>query len=203
MHSYEVTERGKIIIAILIVLIIFVIPAIVLAVNAWNNSPPIDDPPHSTAPEPDNSSISDRPLPDGSGFNPPDPPESSNGEQGSFDPIGDGPEVSEFGPVGFSRSAGTMSFKFHPDLQNTLDSDTLVMIGEFITSPKNTADSMIAVEMPQISGDELSKLTKAIIDAFATHDVPLEKLDFTNSLSNSNERSIEVRLHFFTDTQRK
>jgi len=209
MRGYEFTERGKIIIAVLIVILIFVIPSLILAVNAWNNSPPPVEPTRSIAPDPDDIPvISDRPLPSGSGFNPPELSETGNGEQGSFDPPIEHPDdesykESEFGPVNIDSTAGTMSFRFNPDLQNTLDADTTAMLGEFITSPRNTSGAQIAVEMPNLPEEDLSVLIAAVKGAFAVHDIDLEKLAFVNHQSGADERSFEVRLVLFTETYRK
>ena len=209
MRGYEITERGKIIIAVLIVILLFVIPSLILAINAWNNSPPPVEPPRSVAPEPDEiPAISDRPLPDGSGFNPRELSETGNGEQGSFDPPIDHPDDEpynelEFGPVNIDSTAGTMSFRFNPELQDTLDSDTVALMGEFITSPRNTSNAQIAVEMPNLPEEDLSVLIAAVTGAFAIHNINLEKLAFVNQESEAEERTFEIRLVLFTETYRK
>jgi len=209
MRGYEFTERGKIIIAILIVILMLVIPSLILAIVAWNNSPPPVEPSRSTATDPDERPvISDRPLPDGSGFNPPEPTETGNGEHGSFDPPIEYPdddpyEEAEIGPMNIDRTAGTMSFRFNPDLQDTLDADTVAMLGEFITSPRNTSSAQIAVEMPNLSEKDLSALIAAVTGAFAQHNINMDKLAFVNQQSGADERTFEVRLLLFTETYRK
>jgi len=197
------TERGKIIIAIILVALIFVLPALILAVKAWNSSPPPPDIPSQDV-QPDDSppKISDGPLPDGSGFNPTDPVE--NGEQGSFDPPVDPPyEPPAFGPVSIDLTAGIMLFKFSPDHQDAIDEETFKMIGDFLRSPKNTAASRIAVEMPKLPEDDTSNLIAVITDVFASHNVSLEKLAFASLQSANTDGLLEVRLLFFTESYQK
>ena len=48
MGDYEITERGKIIIAVLIVLLVLVIPSVIISINAWSGSSPQEDTPGTT-----------------------------------------------------------------------------------------------------------------------------------------------------------
>jgi len=205
LRRYDLTDRGKIIIAVILVTLIFVIPAIILAAKAWNSSPPPDDPPQTEVPGDPPPDISNTPLPDnGSGVDPNDPPKTGNGEQGSFDPPVEQPDDNqEFGPVDIDTSAGTMSFLYAPDLQSTLDTETISMMGDFITSPKNTADSQITVEMPQLSEEETSVLMEAISGAFAEHDVSQNDIKYVISASDPEERIFEVFLSFTRVTNLK
>ena len=204
MRSYDLTERGKIIIAVILVTLIFVIPAIVLAAKAWNSSPPPDDPPQTSVPEDLPPDISNTPLPEGSGVDPPDPPPSGNGEQGSYDPPVDPPEEpQEFGPVGLDKTAGTMSFLYAPDLQSSLDADTISMMGDFITSPRNTDDSQITVELPQLSENETTELISAITDAFAQHSIAQNDISYIVTSSTPDDHIFEVYLSFTQATNLK
>ena len=77
MHSYELTERGKIAVAIILVLILLLIPAAILSIMAWA-SQPVEPPDDSSVIPPDNptTDVINGPLPtDGSGFDPPPPTE--------------------------------------------------------------------------------------------------------------------------------
>ena len=245
MKAYELTERGKIIICVVLVLLIFIIPATVFAVRAWSSPPPPPaEPPASSIPEPDDSVISDGPLPDGSGFDPLEPSEPDEGEQGSFDPVqeppddpsqetgeGSGQELEddpaqepdddqpeepddpgdppqepgqeqpgqppEVGPVDINRSEGTMSFTFAPGLQDALDTDSAAMLSTFLSSPKNTKDAEITVEIPQLSSDDRSTLISAIVDAFASHGVSRDTLTFKTYQASSDDGSYEVRMGFY------
>ena len=205
MKGYGLTERGKIMIAIVLVTLIFVLPAIVLAVKAWNSSmPPPEKPSQTVTPQESPPEISDGPLPNGSGFNPHDPPENGNKEQGSFDPPVDPVyEPPKYGPISINSTAGTMLFRFSPEIQDAVDEETLAMIGTFLKSPKNTSNARIAVEMPQLSEDETSKLITAVTEAFVSHGVALEKLAFATYQSDSSNGSHEVKLLFFVDSYQK
>ena len=210
MRGYEFTERGKIIIALVVAIPLFLI-AIFLGVIAWNNSqsPPDDPPVHSQAPITDeNPEISDEPLPDGSGFTPAEPPEAGNGEleepepETTEEPPHDDIEIK---PVLLNRSEGTMLFWFYPDRGDALDDDAVSMISEFLTSPKNTDDAQIVVEMPQLPEDELSLLIAAVIGAFAQNDIPQEDLAYSiyQADIDMNESSFEVKFYFLPAERQK
>jgi len=231
MNNYELTERGKIIIAVILVLLLLVLPSTILVVLAWDNTPPpTSDPPHTSEPDPDNDSsvISDRPLPDGSGFNPDDssvdtpadtPPDNSvdtpddnsidtpsddDSESGSFDPLPEQlDEVPEYGPVSINNAEGTMLFIFAPGLQDALDDMTVSMLGEFITSPKNTVDAVILIEIPLLSEENTTILISAIADAFAKHGVTQSELAYVVYQSDKDETTYEVTLSFYDDPNRK
>jgi len=240
------TERGKIIICVVLVLLIFIIPATVFAVRAWSSpAPPPAEPPSSSVPEPDDSVISDGPLPDGSGFDPHEPSEPDEGEQGSFDPVqeppddpsqepaeGSGqepgeepgedpahepdddqpedpddppqepgqeqPEQSpEVGPVDINRSEGTMSFTFAPGLQDALDADSAAMLSSFLSSPKNTKDAEIIVEIPQLSIYDRTALISAVTNAFASHGVTKDTLTFKTYQASPNDDPVKVMMAFY------
>jgi len=210
MQNYELTNRGKIIIIVILVLLVFVLPVIVLAVRAWSSSPPplYDDPPLNTSEESEDTSITNRPLPDGSGFNPPQEPEKSDeGEQGSFDPPPENTEemddTPEYGPVSLNRGEGKMTFRFSPDLQDALDSGTLTMLEDFVSLPANTVDSQVMVEIPQLPEEDISLMISAITDAFADNGISLENLAFLTYSTDTDEQSYEIRLSFFTNEAQK
>jgi hypothetical protein len=204
LYNYELTERGKIIIAIVLVLLLLVLPSTILAVRAWNTSPPppVDDPSHTTDPEPgdDLPEISNGPLPDGSGLNPLDPPEQEPPQAGNEEHDYDPPE---FGPIDLNLPDGTMLFLFSPEVQEVLDSETISMLSEFVTSPKNTADAQIIAEIPALPEEEASMLIAAINDAFALYGVSHEDLSYVVYQSNEDERSHEVKLSFVLAANRK
>ena len=209
MGNYELTERGKIIIAVILALLVFVIPSTILVVLAWDRPPPpTDDPPITAEPLPipasDAPINSDRPLPDGSGFNPDENHEKDINKHDSPDPLTDSPcELPEYEPANVDLSEGTMVFLYWPDLQKPLDDEILLMFGEFLTSPKNTDTSVILAEIPLISDDETSTLIAAITDAFAGHGVPLRKLAFAVYQSDTDEPFFKVTLSFIEDMNLK
>lgn len=209
MGNYELTERGKIIIAVILVLLLLVLPSTILVVMSWDTSPPpADDPSHSIVPEPDppddSPVISDRPLPDGSGFNPDDPPEIDDNEDDPADTPEEQPyDLPEFGPISINRTDGTMLFLFAPELQDALDPETAALLGELIASPKKTDDAQIVIEIPLLSDEDTTKLISAIADAFAEHGITQRELAYIVYQSETEDRSHEVRLSIVDDTTRK
>ena len=206
MRGYEFTERGKIVIAVIIAIPLFII-AITLAVIAWNNSqPPPDDPPsHSEPFSPDDDpEISDKPLPDGSGFTPPDPDDPSSTEQGEFDPDPDRDgEILDLGNIYINSIDGIMKFVYYPSSGDTFNETVVSLIGDFLASPQNTADAQIVAEMPQLPEEELSSLINAIIDAFARHDIPKETLAYSLYQADPDDDSFEVKFYFLKPEDRK
>ncbi|MDR2571709.1 MAG: hypothetical protein LBD23_15640 [Oscillospiraceae bacterium] len=206
MYNYELTERGKIIIAIVLVLLLLVLPSVVLAVKAWNSTPLPDDLPNSTVSDPeDTPEDPNGPLPNGSGFDPNDDPQDDNGKKEppdpTPDPTDDPPDVN---PIIFDRAEGTVEFVFSPDLHESLDSDTVKILGDFIRSPKNVRGAQIAIEIPQLPEDELAIILSAITDAFAQHGISQELLAFITYPSQTLDvRSIDVKLSFLPPEDRK
>ena len=209
MGNYELTERGKVIIAVILALLVFVIPSTILVVLAWDRPPPPPNVPPVTAeplplPANDIPTNSDRPLPDGSGFNPDEKPENDGSQLDPSDSPLDTPcELPEYEPASVDLSEGTMVFLYWPDLKNPIDDEILLMFGEFLTSPKNTDTSVILAEIPLISDDETSTLIAAITDAFAGHGVPLRKLAFAVYQSDTVEPYYRITLSFIEDTNLK
>ena len=225
MNGYEFTERGKIIVVVLVIALL-IIPAAVIVSRVRNGTPPSDDPGHHIAqPTPEDSHpddqepvITESPPPD-EPDNPDDPDDlqgGSDGEQGSFDPPvvppdehddpddpGDEEQPPEIGPVEINSSAGTMSFMYAPDIQSALDTDTITMLGEFITSPRNTRDSIILVEIPDLPTGEASALTSAITNAFSQHGVTRRDLTFETYQSDISDSSFEVMLSFIQTSSPK
>ena len=198
MHGYRLTNRGKIIVAVVFALIFFMLPAAILLLytmtsqptakaesGASGTSPPV----HIVAPP---SVASESPPPNGGGFSPTDGNENTGWKPspGVSNPVpSPGISVPEpspgalnptppqsFGPVGGNPSDGTLSFSFSPDLQDRLDEETVSQISIFLTSSKNIESNRIAIEIPQLSGEYSEKLISAILRAFAAQKVPEQGL---------------------------
>jgi len=248
MQGYELTERGKIAIAVFLAILLIIL-AVILALRVWNgSSSPFDNQQRPAETEhvytpPD---VSDTPPPEGSDVDSGDGnQENENGEQGSFDPPQDqtdepaddpseepgdasgeepseepseGPddsseeEPSEEGAPGgqsapgaasINSAAGTMSFRFSPSSQDSLDASTIEMIGDFIKSPKNTSGAQIVVSIPQLPEEETAKIISAVTDAFAEQGVAQRNLAFTVYRLNTGSNSYEIRLSFSQATTRK
>jgi len=209
---YEITERGKIIIAVVLVSVLIVMSTIILTINSCSGTSSINDPPQTfepSSPPDDDPSISDGPLPTpGSGFDPTTPdvtptptptptptetPPSGNGGNGN----GYNDNYIDFGPVGLNLTEGTMQFIFSTSLQETLDDDTVTMLSDFLKSPKNTADAQVQVEMPNLTDDDVSILMSAVTKAFLTYNVSANDIVFVKNQNKVTEGSFEVKLSFY------
>ena len=186
MNSYELTERGKIIIAVVLVLLLFVLPAVFLAFRAWSRpaEPPdgLDSdasggkPP--TVVETIPPQISESPPPTGGGFSPPDISMPGNGEAGAKEPTQPpGPEPEPEQPS-VDPSEGTLSIFFSPGIQDALAAEMSPMLKTFLNSPKNTPDSLIMVELPLLSSEDKEKTIGVIVSAFTLLGVPAQRLQF-------------------------
>ena len=205
MHSYELTERGKIIVAILLVLLLLLVPSAILALKAMAQpaAPPANqDSGYSETLLPEIlPPAADSPPPNGGGFNPTYVLPSNNnvalnegeealpGVQPTDQPAAPGQPIVD-------PSGGTLSFFFAPELQNTLDAETLSMLGVFMDSPKNSQDTLIAVEMPRLPEDDQNKLISAVVSAFAAHGVGEQRLAYIVNSSAASGGVFEVKLSY-------
>ena len=196
-NYYELTERGKIVIAIVLVLLILVLPSAIIAYNAWASTPPPPDehdPPSSsqTIVPP----IEENPSPPGDGFDPPEvlPPQGNGESSPPYVP----PDDPEFGLLGIDPAEGTLSFLFSPELQDSLDDETASKLGEFLASPKNRPGTQIAVEMPILPETEKTLLISVVASAFASHGVSDNQFAYITYQSGTIESSFEVKLSFIS-----
>ena len=225
MKDYELTERGKVGMAIIFAVLLFVIPAVVLTYIAWNGDPGnIDSPQISVAaPDQNDNQQADQQNdyePDDSQY-PPDSTDddSDANDQELLDPsqnddedYDDGDDVdngatenqpgdsSTNGAVSINVNEGTMRFWFSPSSQDSIDENITALLGDFLESPQNTSASQIVVEIPNLSDSERESLISIISDAFAEHGVAQRDLDFAPYLLNSNVGVFEIRLHFSTSS---
>jgi len=180
VRGYVLTERGKLLVAMLIVLLI-VLPTIIITVWAVSREMPPSEPTTGSDETVQNDSSLASPEPVG-------------------DPTSDAPSTSQEAPdndtVAFDYSAGTMTFQFAPDSQTELNDSTVAKINELLTSPKNTNDAQIAVEIPQLPDEETAALTNAIITAFADLEVSLSKVVFFVYTPDSGISTFDVNISF-------
>ena len=173
MRGYVLTERGKILVAMLIVLLL-IVPSVVLVVySTTRNSHPAESPETST----DIHQNGTQTVTD------------DNIEPASSD-------TSQTGPVSLNIDAGEMTFLFAPDSQTVLDDNTSSMIGQLLSSPKNTNDSKIAVNIPQLPDDETAVLTTVILNAFITHNVSLSDIIFFVYQPEPDTETFEIGISF-------
>jgi len=258
LKSYELTERGKVAIAVLLGLLVLLVPTVVVLSQLFGFGQSVsDNPPHTVATPPnliDDMDTSDEPLPEGSGSDPSDSTDQDshqsgkgdaedangehephndehgsgddNSEQGSGDagqdsddedsiqgsngngdsgenndsnvsePLDSPSDTSPIGPVGINRAEGTMSFRFSPEQQDSIDDDTIAMLGEFILSPRNINNAQIRVEVPSLSDSDRLTLKAAIVDAFASHGISERRLVFSATPTSPSLDSYEIRLSF-------
>ena len=218
MFNYELTERGKIIIAVVLVAVLLVLSSIVLSIGTCSGSSPPDDPPQSSEPSPgEDPTLSNTPLPTpGSGFDPPSIPATpkptptptptptpSQPPHGNGNGNGYGHDMPEFGPVGLNITEGTMQFIFSPSLQETLDEDTVAMLSDFLTSPKNTDDAKVQVEMPNLTEEDTAILLTAVTKAFSTYKLTVDDIVYLKNQNEVSESSFEVMLSYYVATNLK
>jgi len=157
VRGYVLTERGKLLVAMLIVLFL-ILPSIIFVVYAsTQNTQPEEPPTDSSVAQP--------------------PP--INNDSASLD-----------------INAGKMTFLYAPDSQTTLDENTSSMIGQLLTSTKNTPDSKIAVEIPQLTDEETAVLTTVILNTFINHDVSLSDIVFYVYRPESDTEPFKINISF-------
>ena len=174
MQRYILTERGKFLVAIFIIVFFLLLPALIFAIWALTRDAGSMDAPS-----------------DANGIH-------QNGT-GSFSPEPtpvDTPDPSLDDLVAFDLDAGTMTFLFTPDIQDTIDNHIDTKLGELLTSPKNTYNAKIAVEIPQLSDTETVTLTTAILNAFTKHEVPLSDIVFFVYQPAPDIKTYEISLSF-------
>jgi len=206
LDGYELTDRGKIIITVVLVLLIFVLPAAILLYNAVASpdSPAPDDRdqqasaiPPSIPNGPQNPPITESPPPNGGGFNPPDNPQPNGNGQGiTPSPNGqDPPEPPE--SIGRVDSIeGTLSFLFSPDQHDRLGAGLLSMLDVFLGSPKNTQDSIIAVETPQLSLEDSERLISVVVSEITGRGIPQQRIAYATRLATPEDGSFEVKMYY-------
>ena len=190
MQNYAITERGKLILVMFVVLFI-VLPSVVIV--AWIAT-------RDLAPkEPDDGS-------NGAIQDDIDPAASKQDSDDTPDPAVTQPRSDESGaiPPGtsnddlpvFNLEAGIMTFLFIPESQTTLDENIVSKIGEFLSSPQNTGDSIIAVNIPHLPDNDTEILTNTLIDALESHEVPLSYIVFNIYQPNPNAHEFEITIFF-------
>lgn len=186
MYRYVLTERGKFLVAILVI-VFFIIPLAIIATWALTRDTTSTGSPNDsngfhqngTGPEILEPSTEQPQVPqdgDANGTAPHDPPLT--------------------GTINFDLNAGAMTFLFTPGQQSALDDDTASKIGELLTSPKNTLEAKIAAEIPQLSDNETAILTSAILDVFNTLEVPLSDIVFFVYQPEPGTKTFEVSISF-------
>ena len=190
MQRYVLTERGKLLIAMLIMLVLFLTSlTLVIWLFTRDSAPENTFNGSSDIPQNNISFSSSEPSPD----IPYDSPQvSSSGE--TSEPLS--PDSSLAGPIAFDFDAGLLTFLFTPDSQTAVDEDSVSKIGELLKSPKNERGAKIAVEIPQLSDDDTALITAAIIDAFEVYNIPLSSVVFFVYQPEPNLKTFAISISF-------
>jgi len=177
MQRYSLTERGKLLIAMLIVFFLIIPSIIIVVITATRNSKPDESLPAEISTEHSTDSTVPSPGQDNQTGSPP-------------------PDSSLEGPISFDLEAGTLTFLFTPEHQTVLDSSTNEKIGELLESPKNTSNAKIAVEIPQLPDEETAKMTTVILNAFLAHDYSINDILFFIYEPQHTTNTYEITVSF-------
>jgi len=185
VQRYSLTERGKLIVAMFVVLFI-IIPTI--AIVAWlvtrdvvpNESPDaLIDSPHSDVGLSSNDSTHEAA---------PGSPQALPGN----DTVSESPDSQISNLLSYDLNAGFLTFLFSPETQTTIDGDILTKISELLSSPQKTDSSIIAVEIPDLSDNDTNIVTSAIINAFEALGVSINDIVFLVYQSGSDAQAVEI-----------
>ena len=207
MYDYELTDRGKVALAVILALLFFFLPSAIIILSTVASPPPDipveDDSKASVSPpaspfETPPSVTAESPPPNGGGSNPPDTPpptETGSGEHGADG--GQSPSTPPGSGQGSVNSIeGTLSFLFSPYEYDRLDAGIYSMLDEFLTSPKNTRDNMIAVETPKLTDEIGEILIPAIADALSSKGVEEGRIEFISNQRIPLADAFEVNLYY-------
>ena len=210
MNKFELTERGKIVIAIVLVLLILVLPAVILAFKAMASQPPAS--PSAAAAEPEAPVL----LPDG--VPPPEnalPPATVDEQppgNGGFVPGEPESADSEYLNNEYPTGAGEpaldlvgekLSFFYSPDSQSSLDHETLSVLDVFLSLPKNIPQNTIAIETPVLPEEKAGMFTAVITETLAERGVPDRRLAYIVDPNAPLGDFIEVSLYYIVPTNVK
>ena len=189
MRGYVLTERGKLLIAMLVVIFLIVPSIIIVVYTSTRNTLPDEslntsNGQHQGVPGTDTTEQN----PEGTDET---TPAVSNDNTGTVSP-----GSSLTGSATLDIDDGKMTFLFAPSLQTTLEDNTSSTIGQLLLSPKNTEDAKIAVEIPQLPDEDTAVLTTVILNAFITHDVSLSDIVFFVYQPESDEEPFEINISF-------
>ena len=195
MKGFVLTDRGKIFVAIVVVIPILIL-SIILAVLAFTSdkTPPDDDgqayiPPTDITPQPPVNGGFDPPKdiiddPDDDDKDPTgcgsDDDDTTNDDKDDDDKDNDNdtdvtpPDVVS-NPI-LNLTTGALSFSFSPKLQTALDKDTSTMLDQFLLSKRNVPENDIAVETPKLSSNDTTLFMNVITSALKERNVNTSRI---------------------------
>jgi len=213
LSGYKLTDRGKIFVTVVIVLIVLFLPAAILlltGIAAQPSPPPTDNDSQAVVTPP--PSVTESPPPNGGGFTPPDisSPNGGNGPENPEvpedpeDPSAangqEPPQAPEVGQGSVDPVEGTLSFFFSPGLHEELDDETQSMLDVFLGSPRNTPDSTIIVETPQIPLADSDALFATIGSAFNSRGIHHNRVAYAMRPETAADDAFEVNLFYIVRT---
>ena len=205
MYRFELTERGKIALAVFVAAIILVV-SVVLAVSALRNTspeaPPPDTPQHISDPEPNEPPPE---PPENGGFPPPqdepqDIPPVEKPELPPEEPPEEIPAPVEVGNPVLNLSSGKLTFFFTLSMQNTLDKETSMMLDKFLTSPKNVRSNLIAIETPKLPSDDSKEFMSVMTSELGYRNVSTARVVHIIDPEIPLSEHIEVNLYYIEQT---
>jgi len=202
LYRYELTDRGKFYIAVLLIIILLVILALTLVVwaSSRNNTP--EDGPNNNSDGIYNNNADPDGITDGSDSEP-DPEPTPDGAQSLENgDNGDPEEPSVTDPeepllndtATLDIEAGILTFLFTPATQTALEDSTFFMLGELVASPQYSQTSIFAVDIPLLPDAYKVNLTTAITEAFTILEVPLGAIVFFTVQVESDDGTFEIRI---------
>ena len=206
MHSYELTERGKIALAILIAIVILTV-SIILAVLTFRNNASETTPPEvaNNISAPDLNEIEPQP-PEPGGFTPSD---DSSDEPSDYtpeiDPLDeysndysniDNQRPNNIGNPTVNLTTGRFTFFFSLNIQTSLDYETGLMLDKFLTSPRNIPSSIIAIETPKLSNEDTTSFMSVITGALGERKIDSERITHIIDPDIPLGEHIEVNLYY-------
>jgi len=170
-RQYVLTERGKFVVAMLVAFSLILLSLVLALVAIARNN-------------------SDK-QPDGN----------ASGEHGNINGDYNGedssnPSVTRL--IDFNIDSGVMSIQLPVDLPEALEDNIILLIADLLESPRNTENTTIGVELPQLSDEDMAKLTDTIINAFALLEVETKDITFFIYQIAPDSRDYIVNISFRT-----
>ena len=192
MRNFELTERGKIVLAVIIVIPILIL-SIILAILAFSG-----DPPNPSSPDAKNEGLTQDQIeiliepPDNGGFPPPDDEDEFASQQPpdiAVDPSdNDAPDEADdnnnedtdlpddIGSPTVNLTAGTFTFYFSINHQSAPDRESLILLDMFLSSSKNKPDSIIAIITPRLSADDNTAFMTIMTSVLGERNIPSDRI---------------------------
>ena len=205
MHGYELTDRGKVALALCLVIPILILSTLI-AFFAFRNTlyevPPQDDLHNiSSATDPSPS----QPQPPGNGsFTPSDDydsaddsePDSSASDDYDINDDDDSIYPESVGSPTVNVSAGRFTFFFSVNNQDSLNNEIEVMLDMFLSSPKNVPGSLIVIETPVLSIDDSRAFMSVIIGALEGKNIDIDRITYIVDPEIPFTEYFEVNLYY-------